>query len=83
VRRQVQFAHGWNNLAHEQLPGLILNNSALPQHTQRQINRSLRVLRQAREDADYRPGITVDRPLALACIHSASDVLLNLEIDDE
>jgi hypothetical protein len=40
-------------------------------------------LRHAREDADYRPGITIDRPLAPAWVHIAIDVLLLLEIQSE
>jgi uncharacterized protein (UPF0332 family) len=82
VERGFTFAHGWNNPSHEQLPDLILNNTALPRDKRWRINKSLRILRQAREDADYRPGVTVDRALALACIHSAVDVLQILEIQD-
>jgi HEPN domain len=80
--RGVTFAHGWHNPGHEQLPGLILNNSTLPRPRRWRVNRALRLLRQAREDADYRPDVTVDRPLALACVHHATMVLDLLEIYD-
>jgi uncharacterized protein (UPF0332 family) len=80
--RGVTFAHGWNNPSHEQLPDLILNNTALPRDQRWRVNKALRILRRAREDADYRPGVTVDRSLAVACIHSAIDVLEVLEILD-
>ena len=82
-RHSVTFAHGWNNPSHEQLPHLILNTSALPVQQRRRISRSLRFLRSAREDDDYRPGITADRTLALICFHDAIDVLRLLEIEDE
>jgi uncharacterized protein (UPF0332 family) len=80
VSRGIRFAHGRNNPAHHQLPGLMLDNTSPRHSTRRRIARALRILRQAREDADNRPGVTVDRPLALACIHSANDALLLLEV---
>jgi uncharacterized protein (UPF0332 family) len=80
--RGITFAHGWNNPSHEQLPDLILNNTSLARGTRWRVNKALRLLRQAREDADYRPGVTADRVLALACVHSATDVLQLLEIED-
>lgn len=82
AERAVTFTHGWHNPGHEQLPGLILNNSGLPRANRWRVNRALRLLRQAREDADYRPDVSVDRPLALACVHHATTVLDLLEIYD-
>jgi hypothetical protein len=77
------FEHGWNNPSHEQLPDLIRNNGDLPVVTRRQIVARLRLLRVTREDADYRPGATVDRVVALTCVRSAADVLELLEVRDE
>lgn len=82
LARRVTFAHGWNNPAHEQLPDLILNNTSLPRSTRIRLNRSLRLLRQAREDADYRPGRFVDRALALDCLHSAIEALQILGVEN-
>jgi uncharacterized protein (UPF0332 family) len=79
TRRGVNFAHGWKNPSHDQLPTLIQNTLALPLHTRRQLTRALRRLRAAREDADYRPGIAVDRILALACVQDAILVTQALE----
>jgi uncharacterized protein (UPF0332 family) len=79
--RGVTFAHGWNNPAHEQVPDLVLHNSALPQNARRVVRKLLRVLREAREDADYRPGITIERSLALNCLRDAIAVLHHLEIE--
>ena len=80
IQRGVTFAHGWNNPSHEQLPDLILNNTGLPRNTRLRLNRSLRLLRQAREDSDYRPGRSVDRALALDCLHSAIEAVQILEV---
>jgi uncharacterized protein (UPF0332 family) len=83
VNRRLTFAHRWNNPSHEQLSHLILNNAAWTVSRRRNINRLLRLLRQVREDADYRPGITVDRASALFSLRAATDVLGILEIHDE
>lgn len=82
VARGIPFAHGWNNPSHEQLPDLILNNTTRPRNTRYQINRILRRLRVARENADYRPAATIDRVLALACVRDANAVLLALGVED-
>ena len=78
VKRRVNFARGWQNPAHEQLPDLIENNLALPQTTRRRLKRIVRVLRKAREDADYRPGIVVNRALALDRLRDALTVMNEL-----
>jgi uncharacterized protein (UPF0332 family) len=79
VGRGVSFAHGWNNLSHDQLLMLVRNGLRLSTQNRRQVERSIRRLRVARENADYRPGITVDRPLALACIFDALGIARILE----
>ena len=81
--RRVTFAHGWNNPSHEQLPDLVLNNMSLPRNTRYQINRIMRRLRTARENADYRPAATIDRVLVLACIRDAGTVLFALGVEDD
>ncbi len=81
VAHGVDFAHGWNNPAHEQLPNLVLNNTTLPRNTRYQINKAIRRLRMAREDADYRPAVIIDRRRALDCLHDAGDVLQLLGVN--
>src|SRR5262245_24017854 len=71
AKRGASFAHGWNNPSHDQLLMLVRNGLRLSISDRRQVERALRRLRVARENADYRPGITVDRPLALACMYDA------------
>lgn len=72
---ETQFSHGWNNPSHEQLPDLIRNNGSLSVELRRQINRRLRELRVVRENADYRPGRTVDKTIALESLRQCRSVL--------
>lgn len=79
----VSFPHRWNNPAHEQLPHLITYNLSLSQNSRRRLKKLIRLLRHAREDADYRPGISVDRSLAVNSIRDATAVLDDLGVRDE
>jgi uncharacterized protein (UPF0332 family) len=83
VARGDDFAQGRNNPSHDQLPELIRNNGDLPVVTRRRVSRLLGGLRHAREDADYRPGVTVDRTTALDSLHQSAAVLNLLETDNE
>jgi uncharacterized protein (UPF0332 family) len=70
-----QFPHGWNNPSHDQLPDLIQNNGDLPITTRRRIGTLLTALRATREDADYRPGRTVDEEASLLALQYAKQAL--------
>lgn len=83
VGRGIRFAHGWHNPGHDQLPDLMLNNTSLPRDSRYRLNKAIRILRMAREDADYRPNVSVDRALALDCLRIALRVTDILEIKDE
>ena len=83
VAQGVRFARGWNNPPHEQLLNLITHNLPLPQNVRRHLRKLIRILRHAREDADYRPGIFVGRTMALDCIRDAIVVLKHLGVQDE
>jgi uncharacterized protein (UPF0332 family) len=83
IERKVRFARGWNNPAHEQLTPLISSSLSLPQEARRRLRKRIFLLRHAREDADYRPGISIDRRLALNCIRDAIAVLNDLGVSDE
>ena len=76
------FARGWGNPTHDQLPDLIRNNGDLPVAVRKQVSQLLRSLRVQRENADYRPGLTVDRQEAQNCLHRAEAVLDLLEAND-
>lgn len=81
--RGLSFPYGWNNPSHEQLPDFIANNMALPLGLCRQLRTILRRLRVSRESADYRPGATVDRALALTCLRDANAVLYRLGVSSD
>ena len=60
----ILFGHGWQNPAHAALPGLVDQLPGLSAAKKGAIRVALSQLRQRREDADYRPGVTVDRTAA-------------------
>ena len=66
-----QFAHGRQNPSHEQLPDLIANTAGIALSDRRKLRSLLRTLRQARENAEYRPAAFVDRVVAQDAIHYA------------
>ena len=82
VTRGVRFGRGWNNPPHEHLLHLLRHNLTLSQDVRRRLSRCLRTLRHAREDADYRPGMTVNRTLALHCLRDAIVVLQDMGVQD-
>jgi uncharacterized protein (UPF0332 family) len=71
---ETQFPHGWNNPSHDQLPDLIQNNGDLSILSRRKLSTLLGSLRALREDADYRPGRTVDGESALKSLQQAAQV---------
>jgi uncharacterized protein (UPF0332 family) len=79
ARRGVSFARGWANPSHEQLPALVRNALVLSPNTRRQLNQAIRRLRTARENADYRPGVLVDRADAIAAVRDALMIVQALE----
>ena len=83
VKTGVTFAHGWHNPAHDQLPDLVLNNTRLPRSQRFEINKALRRLRRAREDADYRPQVVLTRQDAVSYLRDLQLVLRNLEGQNE
>jgi hypothetical protein len=72
------FARGWSNPPHAKLPAYAGNIAGLHQVDRREIRRALRRLRQRREDADYRPGITVDRSSARESMRDIAQVFVIL-----
>ena len=77
------FPSGWNNPSHEQLPELIKSNGDLPKWDRKEVAHHLRYLRTIREDADYRPGRTVDAGVSLSCLRAAASVLRCLGVKKE
>jgi uncharacterized protein (UPF0332 family) len=83
VRQRIDFARGWNNPAHEQLPRLVRGRLRVPEWDRRTISTALRRLRLSRENADYRPPAPVGRSEALECLHDAAMIVRRLEKADE
>jgi uncharacterized protein (UPF0332 family) len=77
------FPHGWNNPSHDQLPDLIQNNGDLPMTTRRLAGTLLNSLRVTREDADYRPGRTVDSEVALRSLQGATQIFRMLGVTQD
>ncbi len=78
-----RFPAGWNNPSHEQLPDLVQNNGDLALPARRTVARILRLLRNFREDADYRPGRTVDAVTVRTALLAVVTLFEVLEIADE
>jgi uncharacterized protein (UPF0332 family) len=81
--RGTSFPYGWNNPSHEQLPDLVAHNLPLPRGVRHQMNRNIRRLRNAREDADYRPGAPSGWAIAIECLQLSAWITRTLEIDDD
>jgi len=72
------FSHGWQNPAHRELRGLVNRIAGLSDSQRRAVRCALNRLRHRREDADYRPGITVDRSCAIHSLRDAASVFYEL-----
>jgi uncharacterized protein (UPF0332 family) len=80
---EARFPAGWNNPSHEQLPDLVQNNGDLALPVRRTAARILRLLRNFREDADYRPGRTVDAVTVQTALLAVATLFEVLEINDD
>ncbi len=78
-----RFPPGWNNPSHEQLPDLVQNNGDLTLPARRTAARILRLLRNFREDADYRPGRTVDAATVRTALLTVATLFEVLEMNDD
>jgi hypothetical protein len=81
--RNLQYRHGWHNPDHNDIPRYIRNNLTHLEETRRwELSKNMRFLRKAREDADYRPGATVDEALTRSALRVAYAVLRTLGVDE-
>jgi uncharacterized protein (UPF0332 family) len=83
VARGVSFARGWNNPSHDQLTGIVADHPSLRRWTRRRMVSRIRLLRRAREDADYRPRAFSGPEVARDCLQIASWILETLEGDHD
>ncbi|MGB7160853.1 MAG: hypothetical protein WBD40_22510 [Tepidisphaeraceae bacterium] len=58
------FAHGWRNPAHAALPGHVDQIAGMSAARKDAVRVALAQLRQRREDADYRPAVSIGRSFA-------------------
>lgn len=79
----IKFPTNWNNPSHQQLPELIGNNGDLPPDARRKLKTMLKSLRDLREDADYRMGMTVDDQTMFSALSLASRIFDRLEIEED
>ncbi len=74
VQNMSTFPNGWNNPPHEKVTVYVQNNLAMPQTQKNSIKSLMRILRQFREDADYRPHRVVNIQSARNCIRDAERI---------
>lgn len=74
VHKLTTFSYGRNNPPHEKVPTYIQNNLTIPQAKRDAVSTLVSILRFFREDADYRPHMTVDETIARDCIRAAGEV---------
>lgn len=72
IPKGTQFSRGRQNPAHDQIPRIA--RQLLPPTESRELVKDLKLLRHLREDADYRPGISVDSEYAVIAIHAAGRI---------
>jgi uncharacterized protein (UPF0332 family) len=78
VPRGTIFARGWHNPAHTALPGHVDQIAGLSAAKKNAIRIALSQLRQRREDADYRPGVEVNRAAARESWRDLATIILLL-----
>ena len=74
VQAKITFPNGWNNPPHEKVPHYIQYNLPISQVRKNTIKSLIRILRQLREDADYRPYRQVSQETARDCVRDARRV---------
>ena len=83
TRQRVAFPYGWNNPSHEQLVRWLSNNRKWSLNRRRLLTRALGRLRKARENADYRPGVSFTRTDVIRLLKEATAVLQFFEVSYE
>jgi len=74
IQKLTTFSHGRKNPSHELVPAYIQNNLTISQPKKDAVDTYVRLLRYYREDADYRPQVTVDELTARDCVRAAAEV---------
>ncbi len=82
-RQKSRFPTVGKNPSHDQLIRWLAAARKWPPNRRRQVTKALRRLRKARENADYRPGITVIKADAVKLVKEAALILRVLEVRHE
>ena len=75
TEEQVSFHAGWNNPSHDQIPRWLAHHGKWPIGRRRLIANAMRRLRMARENADYRPSISITRSDVIRSCKDAAMIL--------
>lgn len=78
----MRFGRGRQNPDHTNVPAHVSHIAGLHELQRRAVRRAIRRLRQRREDADYRPGITVNQTSAHESMRDAHEVFRILNRSD-
>ena len=79
VTKSVSFAHGWQNPPHDQAANLIINRLTIPYPARYRLRKIIQILRGARENADYRPNVSIEEAYARECLRLAARLARTLE----
>ncbi len=71
VEQSVKFPQGWDNPAHDQVARWIAGNRSWPAQDRRRLAQAMQRLRKAREDADYRPRISLAKSDVIRSLNEA------------
>lgn len=82
-KRKIKYPHGWINPAHIQILELVLNNLTMSFAALAAVSKAMRRLRQARESADYRPGVTWKRGDVVVLLRDAVRVARELGVSED
>jgi uncharacterized protein (UPF0332 family) len=74
VKKLTTFPNSWNNPPHQKVPVYIQSNLTITQMKKDEAIKLINILRQFREDADYRPQVTLDEQTARDCVRDAAAI---------
>lgn len=75
AKQAMTFPRGWRNPSHDQVLSWISTQRKWPANQRRQLTKAIRRLRRAREDADYRPGVSLAKADLVGWIKDALLIL--------
>lgn len=80
---RIAFPRGWNNPSHDQLVRWLANSRNLSLTSRRRLTRAVGLLRNSRENADYRPDVSFTRADVIRLLKEAVFILKFFEVSYE